>query len=153
MHQPEVRGHAWRINSPNLAPPLDREYLTQSQKDRLFKAANNTCSICGKTVEPGVRGLQADHKIPISRGGTNALENWQPICNQCNVGKRRACENCIIDCKSCSWAYPEIIGINTLVSINERILAQINEYSKIANKTMSSALEEAAIYFLDNKDK
>lgn len=30
QHNAELSGHAWRINSPKLAPPQDREYLTQS---------------------------------------------------------------------------------------------------------------------------
>jgi hypothetical protein len=99
-----------------------------------------------------VRGLQADHKVPVSRGGTNDRGNWQPICNNCNVGKRRACEGCLIDCQVCSWAYPEIVGINTLISINEQILVRIAEYSKIKNKTISHIIEEALTYFLENRD-
>ena len=153
QHKAELGGHAWRINSPKLAPPQDREYLTQSQKSQLFSSAKNTCAICGKISEPGVRGLQADHKIPISRGGTNALENWQAVCNHCNVGKRRACEGCAIECATCSWAYPDVVGINTLVSINEKILSRITEYSKSTNQTTSHVLEEAAIYFIEKIDK
>lgn len=153
QHKAELGGHAWRINSAKLAPPQGREYLTQSQKNNLFLSAKNTCSVCGKVSEPGVRGLQADHKVPISRGGTNALENWQAVCNHCNVGKRRAYEGCTIDCATCSWAYPEIVGITTLVSINEKVLSKITEYSKATNQTTSRVLEEAAIYFIDALNK
>lgn len=153
QHKAELGGHAWRIHSPKLAPPQDREYLTQSQKFQLFLSVKNTCAICGKISEPGVRGLQADHKVPISRGGTNALENWQAVCNHCNVGKRRACDGCTIECATCSWAYPEIIGINTLVSINGKVLSKITEYSKSTNQTTSHVLEEAAIYFFEKIEK
>lgn len=153
QHIASLGGHAWRINSPSLSAPQDREYLTQSQKSQMFSAANNTCSICGKIAEAGVRGLQADHKVPVSRGGTNAIENWQPICNFCNVGKRRACEGCTIECATCSWAYPETVGITTLVSISENVLSQITEYSKRNNQSTSHVLEEAAIYFIENNPK
>ncbi|MHB8236172.1 MAG: HNH endonuclease [Acidithiobacillus ferrivorans] len=153
MHKAELGGHAWRIKSTNLAAPQDREYLSQAQKIQLFAAARSTCSICGKITEPGVRGLQADHKVPVSRGGTNAIENWQAICNHCNVGKRRVCEGCTIECTTCSWAYPEIVGINTLISINEKVLSKITEYSKAANKTASHVFEEAAIYFIESNKK
>lgn len=152
QHKAELGGHAWRIRSPNLSPPQDREYLAQSQKSQLFSSANNTCAICGKISEPGVRGLQADHKVPISRGGTNAINNWQAVCNHCNVGKRRACEGCTIECSTCSWAYPDVVGINTLISINEKVLSKITEYSKSTNQTTSHVLEEAAIYFIDMKN-
>lgn len=153
QHIASLGGHAWRINSPNLATPQDREYLTQAQKSQMFSAANNTCSICGKVAEAGVRGLQADHKVPVSRGGTNLITNWQPICNHCNVGKRRACEGCTIECATCSWAYPETVGINTLVSISEKVLSQITEYSKSNNQSTSHVLEEAAIYFIEHSHK
>lgn len=103
----EFKGQAWRIKSPNLAQPQDREYLTQSQKNKLFKDNKMTCAICGKISSAGVRGLQADHKIPLSRGGGNELSNWQPVCHTCNIGKRRACEKCTMDCNTCAWAFPE----------------------------------------------
>jgi 5-methylcytosine-specific restriction endonuclease McrA len=153
QYQAEFGGHAWRINSPNLAIPQDRDYLSQTQKNKLFSDANNACKICGKVVAPGVRGLQADHKVPVSRGGTNDRANWQPICNNCNVGKRRDCEGCLIDCQVCSWAYPEIIGINTLVSLDEQLLSKIDEYSKAQNTTISHVVQEALIYFLENRDR
>ncbi|EOA5446037.1 HNH endonuclease [Escherichia coli] len=81
---------------------MEREYLTESQRSSLFSNCSNTCATCGKTVAAGVRGLQADHKIPLSRGGGNELTNWQALCHNCNVGKRRACEGCTEDCYTCS---------------------------------------------------
>lgn len=149
-YQADFEGHAWRINSPNLAAPQDREYLSQNQKLKLFSDAKNTCAICGKIAEPGVRGLQADHKVPISRSGTNALENWQAVCHHCNIGKRRACDGCTIECATCSWAYPEIVGITTLVSINSDTLSKIKNYSEVKNKTISHVIEDAAIYYIKN---
>lgn len=150
-YQESFSGHAWRINSPDLAAPQDRKYLTQPQKVKLFEANNYCCSICGISVDAGVRGLQADHKIPLSRGGSNGLENWQPICNNCNVGKRRACEGCEIDCNSCSWAFPEIVGVKTMIAINENILRRVDAYSSNTGTTRDKVMEEAAEYFLDEK--
>lgn len=31
--------------------------------------------------------LQADHVIPISKGGTHRIENMQPLCRTCNLSK------------------------------------------------------------------
>lgn len=81
---PEFSGHAWRLKSSMIAPPMEREYLTESQRSSLFSNCSNTCATCGKTVAAGVRGLQADHKIPLSRGGGNELTNWQALCHNCN---------------------------------------------------------------------
>lgn len=152
MHNSSIGGHAWRINSPNLSPPQDREYMPQLKKIQLFSIAKNTCAICGKITGAGVRGLQADHKIPISRGGNNTSENWQAICNHCNVGKKRACECCNIECSTCSWAYPEAIGINTIISINGKILSEIEKYSKSRNISISRFFEDAAIYFIKDNN-
>lgn len=148
-----MNGHAWRIKSPQLNPPQNREYLSQNQKNQLFATSDHTCSICGSVMSSGVRGLQADHKIPISRGGGNNLDNWQPICNVCNVGKRRACEGCSLNCKLCSWAYPEVVGIPVLLSINGQVISKVKEYAKINSKTLDQVFEEAALSFVQQSKK
>ena len=150
-YQEEFSGHAWRINSLNLATPQDRDYLTQSQKKNLFETSNYHCATCGLQIGAGVRGLQADHKVPVSRGGSNDLGNWQPMCNNCNVGKRRACEGCEIDCNTCSWAFPEIVGVPVIISINERTLRRVDDYSQASGDTRNKIMEDAAEYYLDNK--
>ena len=150
-YREEFSGHAWRINSEKLSPPQDRDYLTQTQKLNLFESNNYCCSTCGIKIDAGIRGLQADHKIPLSRGGTNDLKNWQPMCNNCNVGKRRACEGCQIKCETCSWAFPELVGVKTMVSISERTLKRIDRYSNTTGESMDKIIENATEYYLDMK--
>lgn len=152
-YQEQLGGHAWRINSPDLSEPQDREYLSQSQKIKLFKDNDYCCAICGTQIAAGVRGLQADHKIPISRSGGNEIGNWQPLCNNCNVGKRRACDSCDLDCNTCSWAFPEIVGIKTMVSVSEQALRRIDGYSKNSSVTRDEIMEAAVLYYLDHKEK
>lgn len=149
----DFSGHAWRIKSEKLEPPLDRNYLTQSQKNKLFEDHDSTCVTCGLKVDAGIRGLQADHKIPLSRGGSNDLSNWQPMCNNCNVGKRRTCEGCALDCQTCSWAYPEIHGVRTMVSIGEKTLRRVDAYSVETGITRDKVMEDASEYYLDEKEK
>ncbi|MDG1950424.1 MAG: HNH endonuclease signature motif containing protein [bacterium] len=72
-----------------------------------------------------MRGLQADHKVPLSRGGTNDLSNWQAICNTCNVIKRRACQGCSIDCQTCAWAHPVEGTESVVLSLSSSLLKSL----------------------------
>ena len=142
-YRDEFKGYAWRIKSAQLSPPQDREYLSKPQKDRLFRESEYTCSTCGIKVNAGVRGLQADHKVPLSRGGSNALENWQPMCNNCNVGKRRACEGCTLDCQTCSWAFPEKQGVPSILNLSEPVLKLIAKISETESISQEEAIKKA----------
>jgi len=51
----------------------------------LKKKYNYTCLMCGKK-EPEIK-LSIDHIIPVSEGGTNWIENIQPLCRSCNSKK------------------------------------------------------------------
>ncbi len=145
-------GHAWRLKSDKLAIPQDRDYLSQAQKNKLFKDYNFTCVTCSIEIAAGIRGLQADHKIPLSRGGSNDLVNWQPMCNNCNVGKRRACEGCLQDCQECSWAFPEKHGVKIILSISEKTLRRVKAYSIETGEICDKIMEDATEYYLDEKE-
>lgn len=43
----------------------------------------NVCLACGKAESV----LQSDHVIPLTKGGTNHIENLQPLCHSCNASK------------------------------------------------------------------
>ncbi|MFV0378581.1 MAG: HNH endonuclease [Mangrovibacterium sp.] len=52
----------------------------------IFQRDNFTCQYCGKTKNDGAK-LVIDHKIPISKGGTDSIDNLVTACNECNLGK------------------------------------------------------------------
>jgi 5-methylcytosine-specific restriction endonuclease McrA len=59
-----------------------------SEKDRAEVLRAGRCAMCGKTaVDDDVR-LQVDHRVPLDLGGTNDLANLQPLCEECNRGKK-----------------------------------------------------------------
>ena len=116
--------HAYRLKSSTLGKHNPRYYLTAVQKERLFEKSDYRCQICNKKFEAGVKGLQADHKVPLIRGGTHNEDNWQALCNECNVSKRGVCRDCSENCIKCPWAFPEKHGPFVLVRIPKKIAEQ-----------------------------
>lgn len=49
---------------------------------RLCLKYDYKCLCCGK-----VATLSPDHIIPLSKGGTNTIDNIQPLCFPCNMSK------------------------------------------------------------------
>lgn len=86
--------HQWRayvesiMRDPanlHVDPGLGRsEWSTASRylRPALFERDENACRFCGST-----ENLEADHIIPLARGGANELDNLQILCRSCNRRK------------------------------------------------------------------
>lgn len=57
--------------------------FTPEQWYELCRAAEFRCLCCRKK-----KALEADHIIPVSKGGTSWIWNIQPLCGTCNKKKR-----------------------------------------------------------------
>lgn len=57
--------------------------ISYSKRLDVLLRDNKTCQICGCTEGP----LHVDHKMPVSRGGTNDMDNLWTLCAPCNLGK------------------------------------------------------------------
>lgn len=55
---------------------------TKAEWDALCAKYNHRCLCCGAT-----RKLTVDHVVPISKGGSNTIDNIQPLCISCNSSK------------------------------------------------------------------
>jgi len=58
---------------------------TIGEWELLKKQYNYTCPSCGRK-EPNIK-LSEDHIIPLSKGGSDNIENMQPLCKNCNCKK------------------------------------------------------------------
>lgn len=71
------RAHARRVKLRNGPTYTVGEWAA------LLIETGNKCLCCGKT---GIT-LSIDHIVPVSKGGTNTIDNLQPLCIICNVKK------------------------------------------------------------------
>lgn len=60
-------------------------YHTTGEWEQLKIQYGFKCPRCGRR-EPEIK-LTRDHIIPLARGGTNYIENIQPLCGKCNCEK------------------------------------------------------------------
>ncbi len=86
------RGAEWAKSNPTrcrLAEHKHRTlvtgnggFFTQEEWFTLCFSCGFACLCCGET-----KPLEADHVIPVSKGGTSWLWNIQPLCRVCNARK------------------------------------------------------------------
>ncbi|HXP88793.1 MAG TPA: HNH endonuclease [Bryobacteraceae bacterium] len=68
------------------APPTPsqrRKVLSLRKRFFVFKRDRYRCCMCKRS---GLE-LHVDHKVPVAQGGTDALDNLQTLCVDCNRGK------------------------------------------------------------------
>ena len=77
---PELVRNRWNRRHARKAN-AEGSHTAKEWKEVLTRA-NEKCLECG-TVE----NITRDHIIPLSRGGTDYIENIQPLCHSCNASK------------------------------------------------------------------
>lgn len=76
---------SWTKNKRNRMKRSNGGLHTYGEWETLKAQYNWTCPSCDKK-EPKI-SLTRDHIIPISRGGSDNIENIQPLCGSCNSRK------------------------------------------------------------------
>jgi 5-methylcytosine-specific restriction endonuclease McrA len=62
-----------------LAFGYEGEHFTLEEWLALVEFYGHRCLRCGTTER-----LSVDHVVPLSLGGSNAIDNIQPLCEMCN---------------------------------------------------------------------
>ena len=69
----------------STAKPKKSRYISSTVRFAILNRDNYRCLACGANAKE--TKLQIDHIIPISKGGSNNIENLQTLCIDCNRGK------------------------------------------------------------------
>ena len=141
-------GVNYQLASLNLSSKREpRAKPTASLWDAVKEKTGFKCNHCGATEPPAK--LSPDHRIPRSRGGTNDDENWQPLCEQCNIAKSSACQGCTLNCNVCFWAYPETYKALVVNDGNREMVRRISDKTKISQSDLVNKILED--YFRKNR--
>jgi hypothetical protein len=73
------------VSTPRLE---GRKTLSIRKRFLVFKRDRYRCRICRRS---GIE-LEVDHRMPVAQGGSDALDNLQTLCFECNRGKRHSSE-------------------------------------------------------------
>jgi hypothetical protein len=68
-----------------------RHKFTPAERLKLYNDLNKKCSTCEKDLK--INNFHLDHIIPLSRRGTNEIENLQILCKPCHFEKTRQEQN------------------------------------------------------------
>lgn len=100
-----------------------REQLGNSDKEKILNSQNSRCNLCGSLLKLSSKitphtfakdrvTLEFDHRIPIDRGGSSSIDNYQALCHYCNKCKRQMCFICHEECSlKCALVSPETSSI------------------------------------------
>ncbi len=63
-----------------------REFFSKRRRFEIMKRDHFRCQLCGISSAGGAQ-LHIDHRVPLSKGGSNEEDNLWTLCDRCNLGK------------------------------------------------------------------
>ena len=108
-------------------------------RQAVYERDNFTCQYCG--FHASEKELEIDHIVPVSRGGTNDIDNLRTSCSKCNKKKGAKLER--------SKQAPDT---NKLEILAEALDTGDRVPTADKLKELADALETTSDYLLDNGD-
>lgn len=59
-----------------------RRRLSMGERRTVYDLTGGRCAYCGEDIT--FEGMQADHVVPLRKGGADTLQNMVPACRSCN---------------------------------------------------------------------
>ena len=76
--------NSWKSNQHSMP----KKHLSKKKRKAVFDRAKGLCEYCQSQAVFSVHSFSVEHIIPLSKGGTNELENLALACEGCNNAKR-----------------------------------------------------------------
>ena len=61
---------------------MGRKRFTKAERERASQKCGGRCAYCGCPIT--FEEMQADHMMPLRKGGSDTLDNLLPACRSCN---------------------------------------------------------------------
>lgn len=114
--------------------------VTLKLRFEVFKKDNFTCQYCGRKTPEVI--LELEHVIPLSKGGTDELDNLTTSCFECNRGKGVSLLDSILKDR-------DIHDETILLAEREFQLAEYNYLKKKIRDRENEEIEELKNHFAD----
>mgnify|MGYP007071596812 CR=1 FL=1 len=133
------------LRSERMSEARKKGTHTKEQWKRLIEICENKCVKCGN------EDIVKDHIKPIYQGGSDSINNLQPLCKFCNSSKGADSTNYIMQFlqkmpNKSNIAYQELTKITVSDSVNESVNVKVKENNIVDRKlkfseTLSPFLE------------
>lgn len=77
-----------RVSGNKRRAAMAGKHFTFEEWEALLATHDGRCGYCGSTER-----IEADHRVPLCRGGSNEISNILPACRRCNRRKHRRTED------------------------------------------------------------
>lgn len=75
-----------RVRQERMEVARDKATHTKDEWQWLVEACRKACVRCATPFSEG-NGPQKDHIVPVYQGGSDGIDNLQPLCTRCNTSK------------------------------------------------------------------